>query len=74
MSVPYVPPSCPSCEKPLFTVYELVDEVYVFNAQTGRYDGPVGETMEIRCSTCNCKLWEALPDGACNYQATKEAM
>jgi len=68
-----LPPKCPSCEEPLFEVFENEYNTYVFDPASGTYkEHDLKGDMEIRCPNCNAKLWDIFPDGVCNYVSGDE--
>jgi len=68
--LPFNPPICPYCKKPLNIVWETVYETYKFNPLTGQYElDEYASEAEIRCSHCACKLNDLFEYGVCNYQA-----
>jgi len=61
-----LPPKCPYCKKRLIEVFENDYTTYVFDPESGTYDGSDGY-IEMFCPYCNAKLYDVFEHGVCNY-------
>ena len=66
-----IPPKCPYCKKLLLKVFESDYTTYVFDPESGRYDGS-GGYLEMFCPNCDAKLYDVFPNGVCNYVSKKK--
>jgi DNA-directed RNA polymerase subunit RPC12/RpoP len=60
------PPRCPHCKERIIKVLEYDHVIYVFDPVSGTYKADDGD-LEINCYYCDAKLYDAFPDGVCNY-------